>query len=74
LTVIALSGRDGGPLAQQADIALTVPATTSDRVQEVHITLGHIICGLVEAAIFPESFEPAQHLHISRSGRESETR
>ena len=70
LTVVALSGRDGGPLAQQADIALTVPASTSDRVQEVHITLGHILCGLVEAALFPESVAPAPHVHVSRSARE----
>jgi D-sedoheptulose 7-phosphate isomerase len=66
LTIIAFSGRDGGPLAQQADIALTIPAETSDRVQEVHITLGHVLCGLVEGALFPESVEPARHLHISR--------
>ena len=73
MTVIALSGRDGGPLAQQADIALTVPAPTSDLVQEVHITLGHILCGLVEAAIFPESVAPAQHVHLSRGAHGPET-
>lgn len=45
---IAFSGRDGGPLAGLTDLALTVPAETSDRVQECHIALGHILCELVE--------------------------
>jgi D-sedoheptulose 7-phosphate isomerase len=49
---IALSGGTGGTLSRLADIAITVPSGSSPRVQEVHIAVGHIICGLVEEAMF----------------------
>lgn len=49
---LAFSGRGGGELAEAADIALIAPADTSPRIQELHITCAHIICGLVEKAYF----------------------
>jgi D-sedoheptulose 7-phosphate isomerase len=45
---VALSGRDGGPLGRAADIHLNVPEHDTARVQEVHRTLLHILCELVE--------------------------
>lgn len=48
LTVIALTGRDGGELGHLADIHLNVPHASTARVQEVHRTLLHAICELVE--------------------------
>ena len=45
---IALTGRDGGPLGRVADIQLNVPHDSVPRVQEVHRTLLHVICELVE--------------------------
>jgi D-sedoheptulose 7-phosphate isomerase len=48
LTVIALTGRDGGELGRLADIHLNVPHASTARVQEVHRTLLHVICELVE--------------------------
>ncbi len=42
LKTLALSGGDGGPVAAAADMALTVPSRNTPRVQEVHITLGHV--------------------------------
>ncbi len=48
LSVVALTGRQGGPLAELADVALCVPADATPHIQEAHITLLHIICGLVE--------------------------
>lgn len=51
LTVIALTGRDGGELGHLADIHLNVPHASTARVQEVHRTLLHAICELVEREI-----------------------
>ena len=49
---IAFSGNGGGQVAQLADFALIGPDGYSAIVQEVHITMGHIICDLVEQALF----------------------
>jgi len=48
LTTIALTGRDGGAAGRTADLHINVPSDTTPRVQEVHMTLLHIICDLVE--------------------------
>jgi D-sedoheptulose 7-phosphate isomerase len=48
LKTIALTGCDGGPVGREADIHINVPSESTPRVQEVHITLLHIICDLVE--------------------------
>jgi D-sedoheptulose 7-phosphate isomerase len=47
-TTVAFTGNGGGPLAEIADLVLLGPDGYSAIVQEVHITLGHIICDLVE--------------------------
>lgn len=44
----AFSGRDGGDLHGLADPLLVVPATATARIQEMHITLGHMLCGALE--------------------------
>ncbi len=56
LKTLALSGRDGGPVAAAAEMALTVPSRNTPRIQEVHITLGHVLCDLVDYLLFPEKF------------------
>ncbi len=48
LTRIALTGRDGGALGRGADIHVNVPEPSTARVQEVHRTILHAICDLVE--------------------------
>ena len=50
LRTIALTGRDGGLLGAAADIHINVPEASTARVQEVHMTLIHAICELVERA------------------------
>jgi D-sedoheptulose 7-phosphate isomerase len=50
-TVIALTGSKPNPLVEKADLAIMVPATTSNRIQEMHIAVGHILCGIVEDAV-----------------------
>jgi D-sedoheptulose 7-phosphate isomerase len=53
--VLALSGRDGGKLAKAAELCVTVPAKESARIQESHITIGHILCEIIEKEMFGES-------------------
>ena len=48
MTTIGLLGRDGGDCLELCDIALLVPNTNTARIQEIHLLLGHLICGLVE--------------------------
>ncbi len=51
---VAFTGETGGALAKLADILLNVPSTDAQRIQEAHITIGHIICGLIESLRFPK--------------------
>jgi phosphoheptose isomerase len=51
LTTIALTGHDGGAAGRAADIHINVPDDSAARVQEVHRTLIHAICRLVESGI-----------------------
>jgi len=54
---VALLGRDGGALKDMADIAIVVPGATSDRIQEMHIKLVHIVIETVERELFPENYK-----------------
>jgi D-sedoheptulose 7-phosphate isomerase len=51
ITSVGLSG-SGGEIQSKCDYLIAVPSTNTARVQEAHIMIGHIICGLVESAIF----------------------
>ncbi len=51
LLTVALTGRDGGRLGRTAHFHLNVPNERTDRVQEVHIMIGHILCQLVEESL-----------------------
>lgn len=53
---VGLLGRGGGQLAGLADIAIVVPGETSDRIQELHIKLIHIVIETVERELFPENY------------------
>ena len=52
---IGLTGR-GGEIATSADLVFAVESDTTARIQETHITLGHILCDLVDRILFPEKF------------------
>jgi len=45
---VALTGSDTVKIRRHADLLLAVPSRDTQRIQEVHITLGHIYCDLVE--------------------------
>lgn len=48
---IALTGRSGEPLAAHCDLAVVVPSDRTSRVQEAHITIGHLWCEMVDWAL-----------------------
>lgn len=52
IKVIALTGKGGGELAAGADIVLNVEAKRTCRVQEVHITIIHILCEIIDCMLF----------------------
>ena len=54
LITVGFAGGDGGKLAKIVDHALVVPTRSTPRIQEVHITAGHIICELVESSLFSQ--------------------
>jgi D-sedoheptulose 7-phosphate isomerase len=47
--VLALTARDGGPLRSLADVAIVIPTERTDRAQELHLAIQHVICEMVEA-------------------------
>jgi D-sedoheptulose 7-phosphate isomerase len=51
---IGLTGENGGKLSQVADITLKVPSKNTQRIQECHIMVGHIICDIVEKNLDPK--------------------
>ena len=50
-TTVAWCGA-GGKLRGEVDLAIAVPSRDTQRIQECHIAMGHILCGLVEAELF----------------------
>ena len=49
---IGLLGCDGGRISEAAEIAITVPCKNTPHIQESHIMIGHILCGLIEQELF----------------------
>ncbi len=49
---IGFTGKDGGLLKDAVDICLRVPSNNTPRIQECHITVGHIVCFIVEKELF----------------------
>lgn len=54
MRIVGLTGATGGKMAEYCDVLLNVPSTDTPRIQESHIMLGHILCELVEAELFPK--------------------
>jgi D-sedoheptulose 7-phosphate isomerase len=53
MTTVALTGARGGKAASLAEICIRIPSDNTARIQEACLHLGHIICEMVEAAMFP---------------------
>ena len=54
LRKIALTGSSGGRLKELVDIAICIPSDNTQHIQEAHLSIEHIICHLVERALFGE--------------------
>ncbi|WP_404385170.1 D-sedoheptulose 7-phosphate isomerase [Caenispirillum salinarum] len=52
IRTIGLTGAGGGRMAEACDLCIKVPATRTNRIQEMHIAVGHLLCGMVEDALF----------------------
>ena len=55
LRVVGFTGRTGGEMAACCDLCLHAPSDSTPLIQQIHITAGHIICGLVEEWLFPRA-------------------
>lgn len=51
--LVALTGETGGALAGKVDLLLNIPSSEPQRIQEAHITVGHIACALIEELALP---------------------
>jgi D-sedoheptulose 7-phosphate isomerase len=58
LHIVALTGKGGGKIADLVDLEIRVPSSDTARIQESHITVGHLLCQLVEDSLFPEQGSP----------------
>jgi len=54
LKTVGLTGMDGGELAKTADLAIVVNSLVTPRIQEVHITIGHVLCEMVDRMLFQQ--------------------
>lgn len=54
MRTVALTGRRGGRLAQAVELPLVVPSDDTQRIQESHIAIGHVLAELVDDALFPQ--------------------
>jgi D-sedoheptulose 7-phosphate isomerase len=55
LVCVGLTGNRGGPMRDLCDHLLEVPSAKTPKIQEGHLVIGHILCGLVENAMFKPS-------------------
>jgi len=53
ILTVGFTGRTGGEMSSRCDICLHAPTDSTPLIQQIHITAGHVICGLVEERLFP---------------------
>jgi len=51
LKVLSLTGHDGGKLKSNSDININIPSDSTQRIQEMHILIGHILCDIAEQSL-----------------------
>ncbi len=62
VTTMGITGRDGGRMAELSDILINVPAESTALVQEVHITIVHLLCRLTDYFLFQNAVALAPYL------------
>jgi D-sedoheptulose 7-phosphate isomerase len=55
LATIGFTGEGGGRMAALCDVCIRIPSTSTPRIQEGHEVLGHALCALIEATLFPRA-------------------
>lgn len=70
ITTVGFTGQTGGKMLHLCDIALRVPSTTTARIQEMHITLGQMLCGALEINLgyIPQEEETAHEHKMVKAG------
>lgn len=58
MKTVAFLGKDGGKLLNRCFYQLVIPGTTSDRIQEIHMLILHILVEQIERTKFPENYQP----------------
>ena len=53
LTTVAMTGNKGGGIVELVDYCIEIPTSSTPRIQEGHILVGHVICSLIESQVFP---------------------
>lgn len=61
MSIIGLLGKEGGMVKQFCDISFIPPGNTSDRIQEIHMIILHILIECVERVLFPENCQLPPH-------------
>ena len=54
MIVVSMTGSTGGKMKDNSDYLINIPSTDTPRIQEAHITVGHIMCEIVETNLFGE--------------------
>ena len=54
MITVAMTGNGGGKMKEFCDYLLDMPSSSTPRIQEAHILVGHILCEIIEADIFPK--------------------
>ena len=60
MITVALLGMDGGKLKNICDYEILVPGKTTDRIQELHITVLHVIIETIERILFPQNYRDSK--------------
>lgn len=58
ITTIGFTGMDAPLMQERCDVVLNIPSKETPKIQECHITLGHIICALIEDTLFGAEYDP----------------
>jgi D-sedoheptulose 7-phosphate isomerase len=66
LVTVGMTGRTGGDMPALCDLCLRAPSDSTPLIQQMHITAGHIICGLAEERLFPR--RPVAQRHAAARG------
>ena len=56
LLTIGFTGESGGKMNGRTDVLFRVPSGMTPRIQETHITLGHVLCELIDRELFPNAY------------------